>query len=300
MQEINTSYPATFSFDPPDKVANWRPLVNWLLVIPHFVILYGLRILSQVVGIISWFVIVFTGELPESFANIQAMYLRYELRTYTYFIFMREEYPPFTFGMAPTTPVKIPVRASSSGPNWPIATASPRFQISPRYSATAGPGRAGVRLGGDDRDPVLRGAFHRAAGPKDCGPSSSTSCAGTYGLRPTICSSRTTIRRSHSSRRAHSSRHRLPLIIRAQRGPTVRSIRWCDDHPVLSEPRDPASSVTQLRLGSPKFDEVVSVRGRSTARQVPQASQSGGAPDPPREGRGQSRIVRTLPTNTMV
>ena len=102
MPEVNASYPAAFGFDAPDKVANWRPLVNWLLVIPHFVILYGLRILSQVVGIISWFVIVFTGELPESFANIQAMYLRYELRVYTYFIFMREEYPPFTFGMAPT------------------------------------------------------------------------------------------------------------------------------------------------------------------------------------------------------
>ena len=102
MPEVNASYPAAFGFDAPDTVANWRPLVNWLLVIPHFVILYGLRILSQVVGIISWFVIVFTGELPESFANIQAMYLRYELRVYTYFIFMREEYPPFTFGMAPT------------------------------------------------------------------------------------------------------------------------------------------------------------------------------------------------------
>jgi hypothetical protein len=102
MQEINPSYPATFSFDAPEKVANWRPLVNWLLVIPQFVILYGLRILSQVVGIISWFVILFTGELPESFADIQAMYLRYELRTYTYFVFMREEYPPFAFGMVPT------------------------------------------------------------------------------------------------------------------------------------------------------------------------------------------------------
>jgi hypothetical protein len=102
MQEMNPSYPATFSFDAPDKVANWRPLVNWLLVIPHFVILYGLRILSQVVGIISWFVILFTGELPENFANIQAMYLRYELRTYTFFLFMREEYPPFAFGMVAT------------------------------------------------------------------------------------------------------------------------------------------------------------------------------------------------------
>lgn len=99
MQPMNSSYPVTLTFDPPDKVANWRPLVNWLLAIPHFIILYGLRILAEVVSIISWFTILFTGELPESLANIQAMYLRYEIRAYTYALFLREEYPPFTFAM---------------------------------------------------------------------------------------------------------------------------------------------------------------------------------------------------------
>jgi hypothetical protein len=101
MEPMNSTYPATLTFDPPEKVANWRPLVNWLLAIPHFIILYGLRILAEVVGIISWFVIVFTGELPEGFANIQAMYLRYAIRTYTYALFMREEYPPFAFALTP-------------------------------------------------------------------------------------------------------------------------------------------------------------------------------------------------------
>jgi hypothetical protein len=98
MQPAVPGQPVTLAFDPPDRVANWRPLVNWLLAIPHFVILYGLRILSQVVGIISWFAIVFTGSLPEGLANIQMMYMRYEMRVYTYVLFMREEYPPFAFG----------------------------------------------------------------------------------------------------------------------------------------------------------------------------------------------------------
>jgi len=102
MPPMSSPYPATLTFQPPDKVANWRPVLNWLLAIPHFVILYGLRILAEVVSIISWFVILFTGELPESFANIQAMYMRYEIRTYTYALFMREEYPPFAFAMTAT------------------------------------------------------------------------------------------------------------------------------------------------------------------------------------------------------
>jgi len=101
MQPSSDAYPASFTFAPPEKVANWRPLVNWLLAIPHFAVLYGLRVLGQVVAVISWFAIVFTGQLPESFANLQSMWMRYELRTYTFALFMREEYPPFAFAMAP-------------------------------------------------------------------------------------------------------------------------------------------------------------------------------------------------------
>ncbi|MCU1430314.1 MAG: hypothetical protein JWL83_4314 [Actinomycetia bacterium] len=102
MSPASSAYPATLTFDPPEKVANWRPLVQWLLAIPHLVILYFLRILAQAVAFISWLVILFTGALPESLANIQAMYLRYEMRVYTYVNFMREEYPPFAFGTTPT------------------------------------------------------------------------------------------------------------------------------------------------------------------------------------------------------
>ncbi len=100
--------PVTFAFDAPDRVANWRPLVNWLLAVPHYIVLYALQILAEVIALISWFVILFTGRLPEQFANIQAMYLRYEVRTYTFAAFMREEYPPFGFAMAPRDPGEDP------------------------------------------------------------------------------------------------------------------------------------------------------------------------------------------------
>jgi len=98
------SYPATLTFDPPEKIANWRPLVNWLLAIPHYIVLYGLQIVSRAVGVISWFAIVFTGKLPEGLANVQVMYLRYSLRTYTFVGFMREEYPPFGFVTSASDP----------------------------------------------------------------------------------------------------------------------------------------------------------------------------------------------------
>src|SRR5882672_8015144 len=104
MQAASAPYPATFTFDPPEKIANWRPLVNWLLAIPHFVVLYALGILSEVIGLVSWFVILFTGALPEGLANLQVMYMRYSTRTALFAGFLKEEYPPFTFSTTPADP----------------------------------------------------------------------------------------------------------------------------------------------------------------------------------------------------
>ena len=104
MQPNEAAYPATLTFDPPEKVANWRPLVNWLLAIPHFVVLYALNAVSEALGVVSWFVILFTGALPEGLANFQVMIMRYSVRTYAYAVFLKEEYPPFTFAMTPTDP----------------------------------------------------------------------------------------------------------------------------------------------------------------------------------------------------
>jgi hypothetical protein len=104
MQPTPSSYPATLSYDPPERIANWRPLVQWLLAIPHWVVLYVLRTVAEVLAIISWFIILFTGRLPGGIANFQAMYLRYQARTVTYGGFLREEYPPFAFTTSSADP----------------------------------------------------------------------------------------------------------------------------------------------------------------------------------------------------
>jgi hypothetical protein len=104
MNATGGPYPATFTFDSPERIANWRPLVHWLLAIPHLMILYALGTVSDVVAVISWFAVLFTGRLPAGLASLQAMYLRYTLRTATYFGFLREEYPPFSFATTPADP----------------------------------------------------------------------------------------------------------------------------------------------------------------------------------------------------
>ncbi len=97
MQATPSPYPATLTFDPPERVANWRPVVQWFLAIPHFMVLYALRTVVEILAVISWFIIVFTGRFPDGIAKVQAMFLRYQARVTIYGGFLQEEYPPFNF-----------------------------------------------------------------------------------------------------------------------------------------------------------------------------------------------------------
>ncbi|HEY3140610.1 MAG TPA: DUF4389 domain-containing protein [Acidimicrobiales bacterium] len=97
MEVASSPYPASFTVDSPEKIARWRPLVQWLLAIPHLIILYALGVVSQVVAIVSWFVVLITGKLPAGIAGLQALYVRYEYRVQAYISFLLEDYPPFSF-----------------------------------------------------------------------------------------------------------------------------------------------------------------------------------------------------------
>ena len=102
------AYPATYEVDDAGAIDRWRPFVQWLLAIPHFVVLYALGLVSNVISIVSWFVILFTGSLPDSLAGWQNLYLRYNNRVASYANFLREEYPPFTFDMTAPDPGDYP------------------------------------------------------------------------------------------------------------------------------------------------------------------------------------------------
>ena len=93
----SSGYPVTLTFDTPEKIARWRPLVHWLLAIPHFIILYVIGIVAGVLAFIGWFAGVFTGKIPDGLQKPIAMYMRYNARVATYALFQREEYPPFAF-----------------------------------------------------------------------------------------------------------------------------------------------------------------------------------------------------------
>lgn len=105
-----TTYPVSLQLDASERVANWRPLVHWLLAVPHLVIAYALGYVSQAVAFISWVIILFTASLPAALAELQCMVIRYTARAYSYVLWLREPYPPFDFSLSGPDPGGDPLR----------------------------------------------------------------------------------------------------------------------------------------------------------------------------------------------
>lgn len=91
------AYPATFTFDPPETIARWRVIGNFILAIPHFIVAYVLNFVAEILAFVAWILGIFTGKVPEGILGIIAMYIRYNTRVSVYASFLKEEYPPFTF-----------------------------------------------------------------------------------------------------------------------------------------------------------------------------------------------------------
>jgi len=75
----------------------WLPLVKWLLVIPHLIVLLFLWIAMIVVVIIAWFAILFTGRYPRRMFDFVEGVIRWGQRVVAYaFLLVTDRYPPFS------------------------------------------------------------------------------------------------------------------------------------------------------------------------------------------------------------
>jgi hypothetical protein len=80
-----------------EQLHRWLPLVKWLLVIPHFIVLAFLSIGVVVVTIIAWFAILFTGVYPRGLFDFTVGVGRWATRVWAYaFLLVTDAYPPFS------------------------------------------------------------------------------------------------------------------------------------------------------------------------------------------------------------
>src|SRR5207244_9334349 len=90
-------YPIRARFEYPEAgIDRWRPTVQWILAIPHFIILYVVGIVAFVCVIAAGVVILFTGGYPRGLFDIVLGYVRWLTRAYAYGLFLTHRYPPFT------------------------------------------------------------------------------------------------------------------------------------------------------------------------------------------------------------
>ena len=99
MEGVVATHPVTTELNAPYEVARWRPFFNWVLAIPHLIVLSVLGSVAGVLVFLAWFAILFTGRYPEGMFRFNAMYLRYQWRAMSFAGGLHASSPPYEFEM---------------------------------------------------------------------------------------------------------------------------------------------------------------------------------------------------------
>jgi pSer/pThr/pTyr-binding forkhead associated (FHA) protein len=119
-----SDYPINVEADyPQNGITNWRPLVHWLMAIPHFIALFFVFIAAYFAFIGVWFSILFTRRYPPGLFNFLTGAMRWGNRVSGYYYWMTEEYPPFSLDEAP-----YPIRSRFTYPEAGISRWRAFFQ----------------------------------------------------------------------------------------------------------------------------------------------------------------------------
>ena len=103
---LTDKYPSTveeqvvhLEIDYPDverDLNRWLPLVKWLLVIPHVLVLIVLSVAAFFAVVVAWFAILFTGRYPRGLFDFVVGVGRWWLRVEAYaMLLVTDRYPPF-------------------------------------------------------------------------------------------------------------------------------------------------------------------------------------------------------------
>ncbi|MFE2647782.1 DUF4389 domain-containing protein [Streptomyces nigra] len=92
-------------------LSRWLWLVKWILVVPHFVVLFFLWIAFVVVSVIAFFAILFTERYPRPLFDFNLGVLRWSWRVayYSYSALVTDRYPPFSLGEEPGYPTRLDI-----------------------------------------------------------------------------------------------------------------------------------------------------------------------------------------------
>lgn len=142
------SYPAGLESDVPPPMPRWRPLVAWLLAIPHLMLLGAIAggtwqasqgedvVVAAPAGLVTVALLIvavallFTGRYPVGLYDLLVGIARWAVRVVAYVALLTTDYPPFRLDQGAREP------DGGGGPSGPMATSAP----------TASPGGSAGRV----------------------------------------------------------------------------------------------------------------------------------------------------------
>ena len=103
-------YPISYEADPVLEGRNrLTSFFRYIVAIPWLIVASIYGFVAEIVAVIAWFAIVFTGKYPEGLYNFNAGYLRMITRVNGFEYLLTDEWPPFGGEDAANYPIRVGV-----------------------------------------------------------------------------------------------------------------------------------------------------------------------------------------------
>ncbi|MGE0601908.1 MAG: DUF4389 domain-containing protein [Dehalococcoidia bacterium] len=111
------AYPFGLEVDEPAPQSRLTVFFRILMLIPHVIILYFLGLAQNIVTLIAWFAILFTGKYPAGLLQFSTNILHWNTRVGGYALLLTGTYPPFALGEDANYPVRLTGMGEEAGRN---------------------------------------------------------------------------------------------------------------------------------------------------------------------------------------